>query len=150
MESNTRQTWKETKMRDIKFRVWAEITTKEWMQDQHNFKREYRMLKVHSIHCNTNNVIVSSDFGAHSLPLSEVNLMQYTGLKDLKRQEIYECDILKQYPGFGCTWKHRVGIVKYYGASFWIHFGAQSFVLDDHDCKFEVIGNIYENRELLK
>jgi hypothetical protein len=34
--------------------------------------------------------------------------------------------------------------VKYSGASFWFDMGGQAFLLDDHDCDFEVIGNTYE------
>ena len=79
----------------------------------------------------------------------------FTGLVDKKRtveypkgQEIYDGDVLRQFPGFGCEWSKRIGIVKYEYASFWIVFNKWSTVLDDHDCSFEVIGNIYSNPEL--
>jgi uncharacterized phage protein (TIGR01671 family) len=69
---------------------------------------------------------------------------QFTGLKDRNGKEIYEGDRLKQFPGFGCEWEQRIGIVEYQGASFWFTFEQQSIILDDHDCQFEIIGNIHE------
>jgi hypothetical protein len=75
---------------------------------------------------------------------------QFTGLIDRHGKEIYEGDIVKQLPGFGCEFKERTGTIEYSGASFWINLKSIAFVLDDHDCFFEVIGNIYENPELLK
>lgn len=77
-------------------------------------------------------------------------IMQFTRLKDKNDKEIYEGDIVKEYPGFGCEWEARVGIVKYSGASFWLDFKRWSHILDDHDCRLEVVGNIYENPELLE
>jgi uncharacterized phage protein (TIGR01671 family) len=76
-------------------------------------------------------------------------LMQFTGLKDYNGKEIYEGDIVVQYPGFGCEFKPRKGVVSYKDASFWFDLTTIAFVLEDHDCTLEVIGNIYENPELL-
>lgn len=89
-------------------------------------------------------------------------LMQYTGLKDKKGKEIYEGDIIRRYVGnkfigicstvFG---NHNVG-----KDSWGIHLNCQGFfekwndgsgysALDDgQDCK--IIGNIYENPELME
>jgi len=91
------------------------------------------------------------------------DLMQYTGLKDKNGKEIYEGDIVTipgEYPYFDC------GTPNYVAEVDWIFAGFQTVLhcingekrgiseginepLEDGDY-FEVIGNIYENPELLK
>jgi len=99
-----------------------------------------------------------------------VVLMQYTGLKDKNGKEIYEGDVVKSsvcIDGTGCEYT-GVGIVKYseYGNRGYCLFdnyesGVEKsypkHVLDmmdfdlsgDYKRHYEVIGNIYENPELL-
>lgn len=79
----------------------------------------------------------------------EWEILQFTGLKDKNGSEIYDGDILKQFPGFGCEWNGRIGVATWDYASFWFKFGCQSIILDDHDCQFEVVGNVHENSELI-
>lgn len=73
----------------------------------------------------------------------EVELMQYTGLKDRNGKEIYEGDIVRYF-------KDELGIVK---------FVAGSFIIDGNTCyesflelggKIAIVGNIYENPDLLE
>lgn len=72
-------------------------------------------------------------------------LMQYTGLKDKNGKDIYEGDILS-YKGM-----HRVGngvsIVSFDDGSFMI---GEDIASKDWAVEHEVIGNIFENPELLK
>lgn len=70
-------------------------------------------------------------------------LMQYTGKKDINGIEIYEGDILACYGSFtdlGYTLQANVEVEDIY---------EMAFIIRNCD-KYEVIGNIYENPELLE
>jgi len=75
--------------------------------------------------------------------------MLFTGIDDKNKKEIYDRDIIMEYPGFGCEWKPRKGCIIYSGASFWVLLkNSLQHILDNHDCSIEIIGNEYENPEL--
>ena len=135
-------------MREIKFRAW------------HKINKEYEFFDFSNIYGYEGEVcgvllpsgdLLNGNSGYGDGPIN-INLLieQYTGLSDKNGKEIYEGDILKMFPGFGCTWKERIATVNYRPASFWVDFGGQSFILDDHDCSFEIIGNIHQTPELLE
>lgn len=83
---------------------------------------------------------------------SQVVFMQYTGINDMKGNEVYEGDIVK-YGG-------RIGRIEWHKeqASFDLIYiktvdqDAEVRPLSNHHwrLKVEVIGNIYENKELWK
>lgn len=112
-------------MREIKFRAWDKET--KTMLDL-----------VHQINF-LNKQIWAEGNGEHSFccHLDKYELMQYTRLLDKNGKEIYEGDILKG------------------------HYGLEKVIWEEHGCGFypfsvnpnfngEVIGNIYENKELLE
>ena len=82
-----------------------------------------------------------------SLIIDHVNkdglkLMRYTGLKDKNGKEIYEGDIVECPYGAKEVYWHR-GI-------YWLRDHDVSYSLHEYNQPFEVIGNIYENTNLLR
>lgn len=73
---------------------------------------------------------------------------QYTGLKDAKGTRVFEADIVKVYDVY-CN-ETVVGVVEFCDGSFRIY--DKDFTSYDRwmYCKVEVIGNAYDNQELLE
>lgn len=128
-------------MSEIKFRAWDKHS--ESMYDDLN------NLAVHfsgRIVCQT---------GLNKLPQHQYILMQFTGLLDKNGKEIYEGDIL-QIPDDYDTFGMNAGNIQeiYFKAGGFrfkpIHNPkARGCWLED-DGEFEIMGNIYQNPELLK
>ncbi len=77
----------------------------------------------------------------------KMKIMQYTGLKDKNGKEIYEADIIKNTQGYleevaFVNGSFQTASIKYPNAN--LH------LLDTYSEYIEVIGNIYENPELLE
>jgi len=109
-------------MREIKFRAWNKLAKKMAVIDMLDF-----MLDSYRAH--------AGKFSG-SGRLADIELMQFTGLKDRDGKEIYEGDIV-DFQTFDAK-----GIVTYV---------APRFLASGHELQgyeVEVIGNIYGNPEL--
>lgn len=98
--------------------------------------------QVLSIDISAKKIYCNGDF--RSLSETEFVLMQYTGLKDKNKVEIYEGDVIKA----GDELIYYVYYDEDY-ASFRLRRRNAKYALDVY-LKCEIIGNIYENPELLK
>ena len=82
--------------------------------------------------------------------LDDVVLMQFTGLKDKRGVEIYDRDIVQGYsvyPTAGTFEPFLTDGVYYTNRGTW---DCYSYILGGFNEQVEVVGNIYENPELLE
>ncbi|TES89943.1 MAG: hypothetical protein E3J87_11055 [Candidatus Cloacimonadota bacterium] len=118
-------------MRKIKFRAWS--------------KREKYMYKWKQIHNgNLDDMIADKD----------IIIRQYTGLKDKNGKEIYEGDILEHLKSkhtYKIEWDEESASYYMQGINpAWTGFYFSNHHTEIYDDDFKIIGNIYENPELLK
>lgn len=124
-------------MREIKFRAWFKDT------------QEMKSVAMNNLYKENN----SSWLYLSPQPMGNyrpVEVMQYTGLKDADGKEIYEGDVVKE--DFADEYKVEY-VEEYAGFLPFVNDGGCGCcsyipIYLPHECK--VIGNIYENPELLK
>lgn len=134
-------------MREIKFRAWDKENKKMREVTCINFYDEY-------IYCDET---ASGEYTR--LPIYETPLMQYTGLKDKNGVEIYEGDVFGLLGGdVERPNEYEFHAKVYFDNDFSafcveLYNGGWEYLsdyLDNPKNEREVIGNIYENPELVK
>ena len=131
-------------MREIKFRAWH--------------KEKKKMLsygELFNIDCSGEYPFLALAAGHYEdcIEPLKVELMQYTGLQDKNGVDIYEGDIID------AEYRNEWSVEKIYGNVMFHNSGSFCVSVSKNDCiifpllcesTIEVIGNIYENPELLE
>lgn len=116
--------------REIKFRAWD--------------KHQKEILDVLAIRDEEGNIVMQRMSQPKTVIRNKpenVDLMQYTGLKDKNGKEIYEGDIV--------DWKGKIEVVEWYARGCWYPFiyvegGVNEHLDQAFSSDMEIIGNIHE------
>lgn len=148
-------------MREIKFKAWA------WDTRHPDYKKKKYLLDVLQIDFEKRTVVLPYKIDkAREENFDNIELMQFTGLKDKNGKEIYESDVVRiLYTG----WRSKddndkrtleqykkdissIGVVEFELYKYIIKFneGVYDNIIPGNHGELEAIGNIYENPELLK
>lgn len=128
--------------REIKFRAWL--------------KEDKKMVNIETIDFTDKSIqyLEKNEFiNAYLLrrvSFDDVELMQYTGLNDKNGKEIYEGDILffrDENTKYVVVWQDAAFIIKSVEIR---KYSEKMCWLDDTEICCEIVGNVYENKNLLE
>lgn len=109
------------------------------------------------VHNDSETYIMRSDYALHNIPVDPKTVGEYTGLTDKNGQKIFEGDIVKIERGLMLNGKYaycEIGKVVYEQCCFFVVFADDCrrirLYREDDAERYEIIGNIHDNPELLK
>jgi len=128
-------------MKELKFEVWDIKTQRMYPAN---------IVGIHPPDCKSPMTISSDGLYYHPLHPENGILRQYIGLKDRHGKEIYEFDIVKAWhPDHSVYYRGSIEYDIEQSTWFLHRTGFACLPLFEYD-EFEIIGNIYENPELLE
>ncbi len=135
-------------MREIKFRVWNR--NGQYMIKESRFDN-YEITLDGQLHFYQN--CEDGEFGLdYATEENGYFIMQYTGLKDINGKEIYEGDIVKITSfGIPSNYKQKQSMIDeviFENGGYTVNGRAGSYLLESPG-NVEILGNVYENPELL-
>ena len=131
--------------REIKFRAWDKKNKVMYIKISALFLEKNAIEGNNNVRCWT---------GSQILKYNQCDIMQYTGLDDKNDKEIYEGDVVKY--SNNCEYYNFIGQIEWnYSRMSYIiighYHGNLTIIAINSNCMdLEVIGNIYENPELIK
>lgn len=140
-------------MREIKFRIWCKQTDEMHAVERMGFE-EGELWYVEDENRETD--------PPYFMDRNDSVLMQYTGLKDKNGREIYEGDIMRYRDSYDCSTESGYDFEEFLNVGQVIYneekarfditnksdIGYDDWIETVSEC--EIIGNIYENSELLE
>lgn len=126
----------------VKFRAWDKRFSMMIYQLANGYRHDFN-----------GEIALINDRGESIAVSDEFELMQFIGLKDKNGEEIYEGDIVKCGWYYGDDFGNEIGDMEFSNQVVEFTVGAQGsgFDLNVHGMEnSEIIGNIYENPELLE
>ena len=125
-------------MREFKFRAWDNKNKRLWsINEKLRLQLQGNSWAIDSLCEGFSSRFFSSWWD------KDVELMQFTGLKDTNKTDIYEGDILKDEE------REYIGVVEFLDGCFVLRY--ENIIVNLSECTdWVIIGNRYENLELLK
>lgn len=123
-------------MRKIKFRAWDKVNKKIHPVLEINFKYK--------------EITIKRDSTNYFLSFNQIELMQFTGIKDCNEKEIFEGDICKIKVFFGDRWSYCNLPIIFKDGSFGyeLYEGSNTYKFMPIVRDEKVIGNIFQNINL--